>query len=45
MDQAITRALRATPGYRIIRYVPYGGPVRGNYTIWAYRPGEGTGGS
>jgi Dolichyl-phosphate-mannose-protein mannosyltransferase len=38
MDQAITRALRATPGYKVIGIVPYGGPVPGNYTVWAYRP-------
>jgi len=45
MDEAITRALRATPGYRVIRRVPYGGPVRGQYTVWAYRPGTLVGGS
>lgn len=38
MDQAITRVLRATPGYRVIGIVPYGGPVPGDYTVWAYRP-------
>jgi hypothetical protein len=37
-DQAITRVLRATPGYRVIGIVPYGGPVSGDYTVWAYRP-------
>jgi hypothetical protein len=37
-DQAITRVLRATPGYRVIGIVPYGGPVPGDYTVWAYRP-------
>ena len=39
MDKAITRALRVTPGYRVIGIVPYGGPVPGDYTVWAYRPG------
>jgi Dolichyl-phosphate-mannose-protein mannosyltransferase len=39
MDQSITRVLRATPGYHLIATVPYGGPVPGNYFIWAYRPG------
>jgi len=38
MDQAITRVLPATPGYRVIGIVPYGGPVPGDYTVWAYRP-------
>ncbi len=38
LDHAITRVLRATPGYRVIGIVPYGGPVPGNYTVWAYRP-------
>ena len=38
IDQAITRVLRATPGYRVIGIVPYGGPVPGDYTVWAYRP-------
>jgi hypothetical protein len=38
MDQAITRALRATPGYKIIGQVAYGGPVPGDYTVWAYAP-------
>ena len=45
MDEAITHALRATPGYTVIRDVGYAGPVRGDYTVWAYRPGGGTGGS
>ena len=45
VDQAITRALSATPGYRVIKHVGYRGPVRGYYTVWAYRPGPGTGGS
>lgn len=45
MDQAITRALRSTQGYSVIRHVAYGGPVRGYSTVWAYRPGTGTGGS
>ena len=44
MDQAITQALRATPGYAVIREVSYAGPVRGDYTVWAYRPGGRTGG-
>jgi hypothetical protein len=37
-DQAITHDLRVTPGYRVIRQVPYGGPVAGTYTVWAYWP-------
>ncbi len=45
MDQAITQALRATPGYAVIREVTYEGPVRGDYTVWAYRPVAGSGGS
>jgi hypothetical protein len=43
MDQAITSALRGTPGYKIISIVPYGGPVPGTYTVWAYRPPAGRG--
>jgi hypothetical protein len=43
MDQAITSALRATPGYKVIGIVPYGGPVPGDYTVWAYRPPAGRG--
>jgi len=38
MDHAITRALAATPGYRVIGIVPYEGPVPGDYTVWGYRP-------
>lgn len=38
MDQAITRALRSTPGYQVISIVPYSGPVPGDYTVWGYRP-------
>jgi hypothetical protein len=45
MDQAITRVLRATPGYRVIGIVPYGGPVPGDYTVWAYRPRAEHGGA
>jgi Dolichyl-phosphate-mannose-protein mannosyltransferase len=37
-DDAITAALRSTPGYKLVKYVPYTGPVHGNYVIWAYRP-------
>lgn len=45
LDQAILGALRATPGYRQIASVPYGGPVPGSYTVWALapsHPGPGT---
>jgi len=38
IDQAITQVLRDTPGYRVIGIVPYGSPVPGDYTVWAYRP-------
>jgi hypothetical protein len=36
MDQSILGALRKTDGYHRLRDVPYGGPVPGTYTIWAY---------
>ena len=35
LDQTILTALRATPGYRQIGNVPYGGPVPGSYIVWA----------
>ncbi len=35
LDQTILTALRATPGYRQIGNVPYGGPVIGSYSVWA----------
>jgi Dolichyl-phosphate-mannose-protein mannosyltransferase len=35
LDQTILNMLRATPGYRWIGNVPYGGPVPGSYTVWA----------
>ncbi|MGI9007434.1 MAG: glycosyltransferase family 39 protein [Streptosporangiaceae bacterium] len=43
-DNAITAALRSTPGYTLIKSVPYTGPVAGSYTIWAYRPDTKTAG-
>jgi 4-amino-4-deoxy-L-arabinose transferase-like glycosyltransferase len=35
LDQTILVALRATPGYRPVGNVPYGGPVPGSYSVWA----------
>ncbi|HEX9065353.1 MAG TPA: glycosyltransferase family 39 protein [Streptosporangiaceae bacterium] len=37
MDDQITAVLRQTPGYHL-SYVPYTGPVSGNYVVWVYDP-------
>ena len=42
MDIQIAAALRQNPGYKLVKYVPYTGPVRGNYVIWRYEPGTGS---
>jgi hypothetical protein len=43
LDETILGALHATPGYRWIGNVPYGGPVPGTYTVWAYQRRGGRG--
>jgi Dolichyl-phosphate-mannose-protein mannosyltransferase len=45
MDRKITVVLAATPGYKILGTITYGGPIPGSYTVWAYRPATGQGGS
>jgi hypothetical protein len=41
LDNAITRDLHATKGYRIANVIPFGPTRNGDYTIWVYQPQRG----
>ena len=36
VDRDIVRDLSVTPGYRVAKRVPWGGPGGGEYTVWKY---------